>query len=235
MLPTRIRVVPLTALALACARADATAPSASEPSPPQPAVTPTEPDDDSVGKVCEHAWALLSSEAAAAGQAVDFEVFRDSCVPGLEEHRRSIGEHEYQRRVACLLAAGNLADLGACDPAFGPPPPARESASFPDGALVRPLSEVNEQAIYTPDPDNKALQQTKAARFDKADGVSVVAFCVETNGATSDIQTVQKFPGDPLIDKIIRDTVAGWRFRPFIVDGAAVKVCTEKRFVLRFR
>lgn len=78
-------------------------------------------------------------------------------------------------------------------------------------------------------------EQTKAARFDKADGVSVAAFCVDTNGTTSDIQTVQKFPGDPLVDRIIRDTIARWRFRPFLVDGSVVKVCTEKQFLLRFK
>lgn len=230
MTPTLVRVVPLTALALACARADAPGPSTSEPSPPQSG------DVDSVSAVCEHVWALLSTEAASAGQAgPSFEVFMESCMPGLEEQRRSLGEDEYQRQAVCILAARDVAGLRACDPDPDPPPSPRETASFPDGALVLPLAEVHEQAIYTPDPDKKELAQTKAARIDKADGVSVVAFCIETNGATSDIHTVQKFPGDPMVDQIIRDAIVRWRFRAFIVDGAAVKVCTEKVFRLTFK
>ncbi|WP_106391558.1 energy transducer TonB [Enhygromyxa salina] len=78
-------------------------------------------------------------------------------------------------------------------------------------------------------------RQTKAARFDKTDGATAVAFCVDTTGETSDIHTVQYFPGDPMVDKIMRETVATWRFEPFMVDGKAIKACTQKVFKLEFK
>lgn len=65
--------------------------------------------------------------------------------------------------------------------------------------------------------------------------MSAVAFCVEPDGSTAHVHTIQKFPGDPQIDQIIRDTVATWSSKPIIVDGAAVQVCTEKSFRLRFK
>lgn len=120
-----------------------------------------------------------------------------------------------------------------------PPPPIAESGTEPESvgssdssgapAEVRSLEELMALAIYTPDPDNKALQQTKAARFDKVNGRSTVQFCVERDGNTSDIRTIENFPGDPLIDQILRDTVAKWRFKPL-----AKKVCTDRKFNIRF-
>lgn len=236
MTPGRTLLVAFAALSLACVRADRSRASSSEPVAPQPSsVAPPDAELDPAAKVCEHVWALVSAESSA-GEAVDgFEDFMEGCVASGEEERRSVGEDEFQRQVACALAADSLPELHACDPDPGPPPASRESARFPEGALVRPLSEVVVHAIYSPDPDAKQLQQTKAARFDRADGTSMVAFCVDTDGSTSDIHTVQKFPEDPLVDQIIRDTVTRWRFRPFVVDGAAVKVCTEKQFLLRFK
>jgi hypothetical protein len=230
------RLVSVTALCFACASADVSGGSSSEPAEPQASsVAPTSTEPISVAKLCEHVWALVSAESAGEAPVAGFESYLEECVAGGEEERRSIGEAEFQQQAACALAAASVAELLACDPDPDPPPSPREPASFPDGALVRPLTEVVDHAIYSPDPDSAELQQTKAARFDKADGMSTVAFCVETNGSTAHIHTVQKFPGDPKVDEIIRDTVAGWRFKPFIVDGAIVEVCTEKSFRLRFK
>ncbi|MFO7561780.1 MAG: hypothetical protein R6X02_04000 [Enhygromyxa sp.] len=233
----RAHVVCVLLLSLACVRTDASGSANPEPAASQPPPAPPAPAEDaSAARVCEHVWALMSAESASTGEPVGgFERYMNACVANVEEERLAISEDAYQREVACMLAAADMAELQACDPDSGPPPSPREPARFPEGVEARPLSEVMEHAVYTPDPDKKRLQETKAARFDKADGASVVAFCVETRGGTSDIHTVQKFPGDPLIDQIIRDTVARWRFKPFIVDGVAVKVCTEKQFMLRFR
>jgi hypothetical protein len=178
----------------------------------------------------------MSAELPPEGDvAALFKAFVRDCTANVEQERRSIGEDEFQRQAACVLAARSVAELYACDPDSGPPPSPRELASFPEGAIVRDLAEVMEHAIYSPDPDSAKLQQTKAARFDRADGMSAVAFCVEPDGSTAHIHTIQKFPGDPQIDQIIRETVEGWRFKPVIVDGAAVQVCTEKSFMLRFK
>ena len=229
---TRSSVLPGLALAIACARADVSGTSSSEPTAPQAAT-----EVDPVTKVCEHIWALLIVELAPADEiaAESFATHMEHCTASGEAERASVGDDEFQRQATCALAAGTAAELRACDPNAGPPSSPREPARFPEDAIVRPLSEVMDHAVYSPDPDHKDLQQTKAARFDRADGVSTVAFCVATDGTTSDIHTVQKFPGDPMIDTIIRDTIARWRFKPFVVDGAAAKVCTEKQFKLLFK
>ena len=104
-----------------------------------------------------------------------------------------------------------------------------------DSALQVTLEELMELAVYAPDPDQKALAETKAARFDKADGVASVGFCVDTRGKPANIRSIQKFPDDPMIDQILRDTVARWRFKPWSADGRPVAVCTERRWNLRFK
>lgn len=238
MISTRARVLCVLALSLACVRADASSGAHPEPDSsdaPAPSEPPASTKATSPAEACEHIWALMSAESAGEAPVGAFESFVQDCAANVEQERRSIGEDEFQRQAACVLAAGSVAELYACDPSSGPPPSPREPASFPDEAIVLPLTEVVEHAIYSPDPDSAKLQQTKAARFDKADGMATVAFCVEPEGSTSNIHTVQKFPGDPQVDQIIRDTVALWRFKPFIVDGAAVQVCTEKSFMLRFK
>ena len=94
---------------------------------------------------------------------------------------------------------------------------------------------VVQQAIYAPTPNQKDFQQTKAARFDKRDGTNKTSFCVDTNGKVVDVKTKTKFPGDPQVDKIIRDTIKKWRFKPFIVGGKPVKTCTERTFKIKFK
>lgn len=191
-------------------------------------------------EVCVHLMDIFVRGFGETSQlsAADRAKLEAKCVVDLENGRLHIDPIEHRRRVKCVMAADNLTDMLGCQPFDvesadlepSPPPPA------PSGEYsMQPLSEFMGQAISTPNPDLAALQQTKAARFDKADGVAVVGFCVDTTGATSDIHTAQKFPGDPMIDQILRDTVATWRFEPFMVDGKAIKACTEKAFKLKFK
>ncbi|RMG99237.1 MAG: TonB family protein [Deltaproteobacteria bacterium] len=91
------------------------------------------------------------------------------------------------------------------------------------------------QAIYAPDPDKKKLQATKAAMFDRRGGVNKTYFCVSEQGKVVDVRTTKKFPGDPQVDKIIRDTVKKWRFRPFLVGGKPRKTCTTYTFEIHFK
>ncbi|NJK32685.1 MAG: hypothetical protein HC927_09900, partial [Deltaproteobacteria bacterium] len=98
----------------------------------------------------------------------------------------------------------------------------------------KPLSTVMAQATYAPDPDQKLLQATKAARFDKRGGTNTTSFCVDASGKTVDVKTVKKFPNDPQVDKIIADTIKKWRFKPFEVGGKAVKTCSERTFKITF-
>ncbi|MCA9681271.1 MAG: TonB family protein [Myxococcales bacterium] len=140
-------------------------------------------------------------------------------------------------------AASSTAALPEEAPPPPPPPPEGEDSEEPESEPP-PIElrdakrvvwlELAEYGIYLPDPDQAALVDTKAARFDKSSGTTVVGFCVTTSGATTEIQTVKAFPGDPAIDRIIREAVARWRFRPWLVDGAAVAVCSERTFKIKF-
>lgn len=229
MTPVPARVVLSVALSVACTRVA----DSSQPEPEREPSSVESTQAASVAVVCEHIGALASAELISTDAPPGaYAEFMQGCVVNVEAVRRSLGEAEFERQASCVLVATNVAELSSCE--SGPPPPTREAARFPEQALVWPLADVMEQAVYSPDPDAKELQQTKAARFDKAVGISIVAFCVDVDGSTSDIHTVQKFPGDPQIDHILRDTIARWRFRPFVVGGAAVKVCAENIFRLRF-
>jgi protein TonB len=110
-----------------------------------------------------------------------------------------------------------------------------KTKSTDKGAVTKqPLSAVMAQAVFTPDPDDKLLQATKAARFDKRDGDNITSFCIDTNGKVVDVKTKQKFPNDPQVDKIIADTVKKWRFKPFVVGSKPVKTCSERKFRIKF-
>lgn len=97
-----------------------------------------------------------------------------------------------------------------------------------------PIAAVMAQAIYTPPPDRNRLSGTKAAMFDKRPGVNETSFCIDTEGHTVDVRTTRKFPGDPKIDDICRDTVKTWRFKSFKVDGRPVKTCSIQVFNISF-
>ncbi len=95
-----------------------------------------------------------------------------------------------------------------------------------------PINVVKQNAIYDPDPDPAKLAGTKAFMFDKRGGTGKVKFCVDTNGKTVNVKTSKKFPGDPKVDQILRDTVKKWRFKPFMAAGKKRKVCSEMAFKL---
>lgn len=237
------RVASVAMLCLACAPSTPTT-APEQASPPSSTVAPPpepEPavDEVSAERVCERVWALISADLSS-NDLGGFEEGLARCVADVEAERLEIGEDEYQRQAACIIAARTAAELDACEPAGGDSPgdepsPAASAEPPPEGALTVPVLALMDLAMYSPNPDQKALQQTKAARFDKADGLSVVGFCVEPNGKTSHIRTIRKFPDDPQIDAIIRETISRWRFKPYVVDGVAVLVCTEKSFKLKFK
>jgi len=101
-------------------------------------------------------------------------------------------------------------------------------------AAPKPFAVVVANAIYRPEPDKSALAGTKAAMFDKRPGTNETSFCVDTDGKTVDVKTKKKFPNDPKVDEICRDTVKKWRFRPFVVGGKPVKTCSVAEFNLKF-
>ncbi len=100
---------------------------------------------------------------------------------------------------------------------------------------MEPIASVKSRSIYNPDPDNKKLQATKAAKFDKRPGVVKVKFCVGTSGKTKGVKVIKKYPHDPQVNRICSDTVAKWRFKPKIVGGKPIETCSKVTFDIRFQ
>jgi len=98
-----------------------------------------------------------------------------------------------------------------------------------------PIATVRAQAIYAPPPDQGQLGATRAATFDRRPGENETAFCVDPTGRTVDVRTVKKFPNDPKVDEICRDTIKTWRFKPFLVDGKPTRTCSIQVFNISFK
>ncbi|PRQ06676.1 energy transducer TonB [Enhygromyxa salina] len=131
-------------------------------------------------------------------------------------------------QVGGVIGGIPIGKLGDRNPAIAVKPPSADTTT------VKPLAAVMARAVYSPDPDKALLQQTKAARFDKRDGKSTIAFCIDANGSVVDVKTKVKFPGDPQVDDILRRTLKTWRFKPLEVGSKKLKTCTERTFSLKF-
>jgi hypothetical protein len=97
-----------------------------------------------------------------------------------------------------------------------------------------PLETVMVGALHTPDPDPQRLRQTDAARIHKKNGLAKIGFCVAEDGTTTNIEVLVNFPGDPTVDAIFVDTIASWQFKPIVVGGQAIEVCTSHIYRLEF-
>ena len=110
----------------------------------------------------------------------------------------------------------------------------RESDEVYRNAPKRPIGAVMRNAIYAPQPNPKLLDSTKTAQTTRRPGSTKARFCVAKNGKTTAIRTAKKFHGDPEIDRICRDTVETWRFRPFMVADEVTPMCSTVTFDIAF-
>ncbi len=128
------------------------------------------------------------------------------------------------------VIGGTGTELPAVAPRNPTPPPQKKKRRN----NVRPIGSIMAHAMFTPDPDPRQLAATKAGRGDRETGVSKVAFCVDEKGRTKDIRVVRKYPGDAGVDRICRQAVTKWRFKPFFSNGKKVVVCTTMKFEIVF-
>ena len=113
-----------------------------------------------------------------------------------------------------------------------PPVPRPTTTEKPDKVVAK-INVVRANALYSPDPDRAKLARTTAGTMNRRSGKSAVSFCVSEAGKAVDVRTSSKF-GDDEVDRICRDTVKQWRFRPFQVDGKSRKTCSTVTFDIRF-
>lgn len=91
---------------------------------------------------------------------------------------------------------------------------------------------VRAKAKHAPDPSHDRLARTAAGQTGKS-GTSRVGFCIGIDGKTTDVRT-KASAGDGDVDRICRETVAGWRFEPMRVEDAARVTCSEVAFHIAF-
>ena len=111
------------------------------------------------------------------------------------------------------------------------PAPEPEEAP-PSEEREQPISKVKANAIYAPDPPMDELAATTSAAL-KNPRSSTVSFCVDKSGVPVDVATSAR-SGDPKLDQICRKTVEAWRFSPSLLDGKAVKTCSQVEFKINF-
>lgn len=97
-----------------------------------------------------------------------------------------------------------------------------------------PIDTVMGTSIFAPDPDPRALASTPTGRSHRQSGRSSVSFCIDKGGKTFDVRTRTGFRGDAEVDRICRQTVSKWRFKPMRVGGQARTTCTTVTFDIRF-
>jgi protein TonB len=88
------------------------------------------------------------------------------------------------------------------------------------------------QAVYSPKPDAPKLAAARTAGTPTPFEIQL-GFCVLPTGKTVNVHVVGNDP-DAVVAKVVIDTLAKWRFKPFMVDGKAIKVCSEQKYVVEF-
>lgn len=121
--------------------------------------------------------------------------------------------------------------LGTTPAIDRPPVPTPRPSEAP---VKAPIKAVMAKAIYTPDPDAKALSRTPTGLTSRRPGTTTVEFCIDGDGRTYEVRTRSRFSGDPEVDRICRQTVKKWRFHPQRVAGKARSTCSAVVFDIRF-
>lgn len=110
---------------------------------------------------------------------------------------------------------------------FTPPPRAPEPAPAPQ----QPPSSGSGPLLNGPPPVPVHIEPPRyprAAFRRQTKGYAVVAFTVNSNGTTSDIEIVDSKPRR-LFDRAAREAVAQWRFKPYRVDGKPASIRIKQR------
>lgn len=105
-----------------------------------------------------------------------------------------------------------------------PPPPRTRRVAFAATELRR-ISGTRHVS-----PNAATIEQIK--RDHKAMVTATVELCLGASGEVRRVQTIET-SGYPAYDVKIQGQMKRWRYRPFLVDGAATPVCTVVHFIHR--
>jgi protein TonB len=128
--------------------------------------------------------------------------------------------------VAGGVVGGDLNGvMGAPPPPPPPPPPPAPPQNVPPTLLEG--SRVSGEAKISPDDVTK----TEIQRSGKDRVIGSFKLCLTTTGAISNV-TMLKSTGFPSYDSKIQGKMRSeWRYKPYMVNGKAVPVCTAVTFV----
>lgn len=90
--------------------------------------------------------------------------------------------------------------------------------------------EYGSQGVYTPDPDFSRLAFAWPGR--QGEREAVITYCVTPMGKTEEIR-VARSSGVGAIDRVCRDAVKKWRFKPHEINGRRVRSCEGVSFQIR--
>ena len=88
------------------------------------------------------------------------------------------------------------------------------------------------RALRISGADDLQPDAATAAAMTAPRAVASVKLCVDTAGAVAGAQLI-KSSGSPAWDAEILEGMRAWRFRPFLVNGRAVPICTAFTFIYR--
>lgn len=137
------------------------------------------------------------------------------------------------------VAAEVSAPRGPLPPPPPPPPPfslePSSSPLAPAPANVAPtalesLRVTGEKNLLPDDMTKIELQQSGRTKI-----VAALKLCIDVEGSVARVQVLKSsgFPAyDALLETTVRDT---WRYRPFLINGQAVPVCTAVTWIYQQR
>jgi TonB family protein len=89
------------------------------------------------------------------------------------------------------------------------------------------LRVAGDKDIYPDEVTRAAIAQAGKTRL-----VIPLKVCVDAAGAVEQV-VILKASGFPAYDEALRAGVRAWRYRPFVINGSAVKVCSIVQFMYR--
>ena len=114
--------------------------------------------------------------------------------------------------------------VGAPPPPPPPPPPPAPPQNVPPTLLEGSRIAGEKQII----PDD--VTKTEIQRSGKTKVIATAKLCLSTSGEVERVDLV-KSSGFPNYDDKIRSAMSTWRYRPYTVNGTAVKACTAVTFI----
>jgi TonB family protein len=173
----------------------------------------TDPAQDSA------AWYLAQVQASAPADAGLAQASRDLAARLLDRARAAIGAG---RSGDADLAAARR--WGADPAAIAAVQQSSAAKAQPSGANLAALAAKLKQTRFAnPDYPRNALKAGIA-------GSVVLAYTVDTKGATRDVQVIEAKPPGVFDDAAV-DAVKHWRYAPMVVNGTAVEVPVKTRVV----